>query len=293
MSAPICVQELSLALAHRWEPDRLFMFVFTAYLDESGTHDGSPVTVIGGLLARAEQWRGFERGFAQAQKTHGFHVWHSRKFKRRTGDFKGWKPEQCHALYWELAHLTGRGLTDGAVVTLSNADYETYYRAGDKPRRARLDTKYGLCFRLCLFHFLAQVLKRQHRKKLPLLHLVLEAGHKNYGDAERIFFELKASLESDGIHVLRTITKAEKDQCVQLMMADFTAHSEYVLETRRPHTRDMTSSPIPKGEVGISHIRPKPAELAKWRADAIERTAPRRQLNAASGLYPASKERPS
>jgi hypothetical protein len=40
-------------------PARLFMFVYTAYLDESGTHDGSPLTVLSGVLARAEQWRDF------------------------------------------------------------------------------------------------------------------------------------------------------------------------------------------------------------------------------------------
>jgi hypothetical protein len=29
--------------------------ILTAYLDESGTHDGSPVTVMGGMLANAQQ----------------------------------------------------------------------------------------------------------------------------------------------------------------------------------------------------------------------------------------------
>jgi hypothetical protein len=33
----------------------IFMFIYTAYLDESGTHDGSPITVMGGVLARAEK----------------------------------------------------------------------------------------------------------------------------------------------------------------------------------------------------------------------------------------------
>jgi hypothetical protein len=68
------VRELCLAITHRWEPERLFMFIYTAYLDESGTHDGSPLTVMGGVLARAEQWRDFEKKFAAVQSEYGFRV---------------------------------------------------------------------------------------------------------------------------------------------------------------------------------------------------------------------------
>jgi Protein of unknown function (DUF3800) len=100
------IESLCLGLAHRWEPELLFMFVFTGYLDESGTHGGSPATVMGGLLATAEQWQRFEAGFAKAQKRHGFRVWHSKIFRQRKGDFKGWTEEQRTKLYWELAQLT-------------------------------------------------------------------------------------------------------------------------------------------------------------------------------------------
>jgi hypothetical protein len=50
MNAPLhpsdFVGELCIALAHRWEPERLFMaLAYTGYLDESGTHEGSEVTI--------------------------------------------------------------------------------------------------------------------------------------------------------------------------------------------------------------------------------------------------------
>ena len=81
-------------------------------LDESGTHDGSPITVMGGLLARAEQWERFEKGFAELQRKHNFKVWHSKKFRQRKGDFKGWSDYQRTALYWDLARLTNHRLTE-------------------------------------------------------------------------------------------------------------------------------------------------------------------------------------
>jgi hypothetical protein len=110
------------------------MFVYTAYLDESGTHGGSPTTVIGGLLARAEQWERWENGFARLQNKHGFRVWHSKKFRQRKGDFKDWTVEQRSALYWDLAHLNAYGLTEAMAITLNNADYEKHYWSGPKPR---------------------------------------------------------------------------------------------------------------------------------------------------------------
>jgi hypothetical protein len=190
------------------------MLVFTGYLDESGTPSGSSVTVMGGLLARADQWDNFERKFARAQKDHGFEVWHTRKFKQGAGDFRGWTDEQRSALYWHLQQLTGWGLTDAVSMALDNASYEREYETGDKPRRARFDTRYGLCFRMCLHYFVSQVLKRQLRNRIPPLSIVLEAGHPNYGDAERIFLEAKKRFERDGIDVLRTIASAEKNAAV-------------------------------------------------------------------------------
>jgi hypothetical protein len=52
--------QLCVALNHRWEASGYFMFAYTAYLDESGTHDGSEITVMGGVLGRADQWKRFQ-----------------------------------------------------------------------------------------------------------------------------------------------------------------------------------------------------------------------------------------
>jgi len=272
------------------------VFIFTGYLDESGTHDGSPATVMGGLLARAEQWERWEKGFTRLQEKHGFQVWHSKKFKKKNGDFKGWSQEQCLALYSDLTHLNARGLTEAMAVTLNNADYEKHYRNGPKSNRARLDSKYGLCFRICLYHFVRLVFQRRHRKKVPLLHIVLEAGHNNYGDAERIFLEVKKDFEKHGNYMLGTITKAAKDSCGQLMMADFAAHGEYVVGRHIADSERQKLPPstkIPKGMTGWTNIRPTAEELAKERADRIKKATPKRTNSRPSKTADASEEQPS
>jgi hypothetical protein len=65
------------------------MFVYTAYLDESGTHGGSPITVMGGVLARAEQWRGFEKKFAAVQSQYGFKGLAHEKIQKEGWRFPG------------------------------------------------------------------------------------------------------------------------------------------------------------------------------------------------------------
>lgn len=272
------------------------MFVYTAYLDESGTHDGSPFTVMGGLLARADQWRGFEKKFGKVQSDYGFRVWHTKKFKKKTGDFKGWTDEKCHKLYWAMMKVTAYDLTDVVSLTLDNESYETDYKSGDWPRKARIDTKYGLCFRYCLVHFILEALKRKRRNRIPPLHIVLEAGHSNCGDAERIFLEEKALFERAGIPALKTLTVAKKDDCGQLMMADFAAHSEYILEkaerdTGVPRNRSNVAV-IPKGMTPSTHIQFTPQMLQNLRAEMIARYTPKKGP-AASGAPSADQRQPS
>ena len=251
------------------------MFVYTGYLDESGTHDGSAATVMGGLLAKADQWEQFQKKFDPNQKRARLRIFHTKKFKKKGGDFKGWTDPQCLALIGDLGQLTSAALTDGVAVSLHSDTYDRYYKGDGKPKKARLDSRYGLCFRLCLFHFMREAMKRKHRKKFPALHVVLEAGHRNFGDAERIFLEVKKEFDDLGCNMLRTITKAVKDECDPLMMADFVAHMTFLIQTTALAGGRPTppSQVIPRGATGITHFESTPEGLANIRADAIAKAS--------------------
>ena len=161
--------------------------------------------------------------------------------------------------------MTNRGLTDGVAIALDNDTYERAYKGDDKPKKVRLDSRYGLCFRMCLYHFILEAMKRKHRKKWPHLHVVMEAGHPNFGDAERIFLEVKKEFEGFDCDMVQTLSKADKDTCGQLMMADFVAHSTYMLENQSRLTgidRTPRNESIPKGWTGITHLQSTPQGLA-------------------------------
>jgi hypothetical protein len=113
-------------------------------------------------------------------------------------------------------------------------------------------------------------MKRQYRKRVPDLHIVIEEGHRNSGDAERIFLEVKKEFEDAGFNMLRTITKAAKDECDPLMMADFVAHSTFMVQTgATPEPTDFSSRPLPRGATGITHFESTPEGLANIREHVI------------------------
>jgi hypothetical protein len=194
-----------------------------------------------------------------------------------------------------MGAISARGLTDIVALTLDNASFEADYKAGELPRRARLDTKYGLCFRYCLVHFVQEVLKRRLRSRVPPLHIVLEVGHANFGDAERIFLEEKRIWVHAGRPILRTITKADKDDCGGLMLADFAAHSEYLLEKRELDTgapRNRAQAAAPRGMTPSTHIQFTPTMLRTLRAEIVERAAAKKGPNAPPVASLASVEKP-
>jgi hypothetical protein len=222
---------LCIALDHRWNPESSFV-ILRAYLDESGTHAGSVATVMGGLLGNAFQWERFDKRFRKLQKKFKFTVFHTKKFKNRDGDFKGWSREKQVALLDAMAETTdGEAFVSGVTFSLDNAEYERdMQRTANFPRKVRIPTKYGLCFLECLKHFVVEAENRQRNGKFPKLHIICESGAANAGDALRIFNEQKQLAERAGYPIMESLVFKDKEGCRPLMIADFLAHTRWLRE---------------------------------------------------------------
>jgi hypothetical protein len=142
---------------HRWEPERLFLLAYTAYFDESGTHDGEAVTIMGAVIGRADQWKEFGRKYNEIRRRHGFKVFHMKRFKAKSGDFRGWSDDQRATLFEEIRALTSFGLTDCVAIALDNETYKNTYRMAANKTKAQLDSAYGLCFRMCLYYLVVEI----------------------------------------------------------------------------------------------------------------------------------------
>jgi len=120
--------------------------LLTAYLDESGTHDTSPISIMAGYLGTAEQWGAFDAEWmALLQRAGVWHV-HAVDLFKRTRAFKGWPAEKVNAFAVQLDGVIARHLQLGFSVIVRDNDYRTIYAEGPKPRRSRLDSKMACAF---------------------------------------------------------------------------------------------------------------------------------------------------
>ena len=142
---------------------------------------------------------------------------------------------------------------------------------------------------MCLYKLISETAKRKFRKKIPDLHIVLEAGHPNSGDVKRIFGEIKKEFSGRGGEMLRTFTLADKGDCGPLMMADFVAHSRLELDRTAAAGFPMPNpAPIERGAGGVIHMEATAETLAQLRTDTLGKIRPNQSVSfATSGEQPS------
>jgi hypothetical protein len=199
--------------------------IFTYYMDEADTHGPSPTVIMAGFLGHAYQWNQFEKKLARLQDREGFRIFHAKDFKARRNEFAGWSDEKCDRLVLDITKLTLK-LTQGIATALTRERYLNEYRTSPIPKKLNLDSQYGVCFRSCLGHLLHLMQERGDRDRL---HVVLERGHPNANDCERIFNDIKRRWARAGNHVLGGFALENKNDCMPLMVADFLAAATSLL----------------------------------------------------------------
>jgi len=231
---------LAEALLHRKAPEALFM-ILTAYMDESGTHGPSAVSVMGACVADVRQWRKFEKRTLKLFRRYGVTVFHTIDLKRGDGDFRGWSVDKKIEFLDELAHIKNETMEFGYAVVLKHADYQEFYANRERPKKVVKDTKYAILFRAALAYTLQGILKipRWANVNDPIrVRVVMESGHPNAKDAVRLyeFFRSKGERTQDGLfagignRAFAGIAFESKDACLPLGIADLLAYNTYLVE---------------------------------------------------------------
>jgi len=214
--------------------------IFTAYFDESDTHGPSPTIILSAHVGHAFQWRRFQAKLDKIQKKYGFKIFHAKHFKAKAGEFAGWSDEKQSALIHDLVELVRKTLTGGLTVFLEHSRYINEYRAPPIPKKMHLDSQLGVCFRACMRHLIEIVENNNYRDRL---NIVMERGHPNVFDCERILNELRENYKIAGRDFIGTFTVASKGQCAPLMVADMlgSVHS-------------MARAAVSRGELDMSQF---------------------------------------
>src|SRR5262249_1516457 len=100
--------------------------LLTAYLDESGTHETSPISVMAGYLGTADQWRAFDADWTVQVQTAGLRHVHAVDLFKRKKQFKEWPAERVNALAVQLDGVIARHLQLGFSVIIRDNDYRKF-----------------------------------------------------------------------------------------------------------------------------------------------------------------------
>jgi hypothetical protein len=187
----------------------------------------------------------------------------------------------------EAADIALRHTLFGFTIMLRKREYDEFYIAGHRPREVPLDSQYGICFRACL-STVPQMIKDALPDKGNIdIYFVLESGHKNYGDAERIFHIVKKRGPPEIAKMLHTVSAGDKRDYPGLQAADVNAHTgfnsegladpgygkEVVYTVKEAKKVGKTKSPVFRMHV-------KPETLTKFKSfilDEIEEKTARRK----------------
>ena len=113
--------------------------IFTAYFDESGTHAGGA-----GFLGDRRQWQKFEKRAGKLFKRFRVDVFHTIDVRRSDKDFAGWSVDRKVEFLDEFQHVINETLESAVASFIRAKDYQ-YYCGLQRPKRARRESKYGIC----------------------------------------------------------------------------------------------------------------------------------------------------
>jgi hypothetical protein len=226
--------------------------IWTACIDEGGAHDG-PIMLMAGYIANTEQWDAFNQEWQRFLAAFGVQFSHGKDLEKGKKQFRGWPRERRKSFILEADRIVRAHLERGFTAVLRANDYGDIYANAPNPNTFRKDTKYGVLFRGCLSLIMSLVASEPEIARNSTVNFILERGHCNSADAERLFELAKKDLYPEWSHLLGSISFGEK-AVYGLQAADLLVYYSNILE-RKDHADQPTeieSSPY----VGLP---PKPS----------------------------------
>jgi hypothetical protein len=114
------------------QPDRLVV-VAVVYLNDSGTHDATPIITMAGYVFAARQWERFEREASRFLKQHGVPVFHAKVFNKwKQPPFRGWSLPKQLAFADGWLSIASEHALRGITVSLPKQAYDDTRKATKK-----------------------------------------------------------------------------------------------------------------------------------------------------------------
>ena len=130
-----------------------------AYLDESGTHKGSPLVVVAGYAGGHNEWRLFERSWRKKLIDYNIDFFHA-------------KNPKCDILRPHLVNEILKRKLYGVICAISPDEYNLY---ADNRFRSTIGNAYAACTYSCAL----EIAKIARNNELGKISIVIESGQPN------------------------------------------------------------------------------------------------------------------
>ncbi|MHB8483398.1 MAG: DUF3800 domain-containing protein [Nitrospiria bacterium] len=194
------------------------MAMITAYFDESGTHEGSPVTVVAGYVSTGEQWLKFDDEWKAILKDAEIPYFRMSLHQNRQDFYRNWDESKRNRILERLI-LTIRVRAQIPIsASVAKSDYQEVF--GESPEIS----PYTFCALQCLARIGEWAEKYNHDE--PIAY-VFESG----AGYNREFDKLREVLSGNETRKKRyrfgSITFVEKIKATPLQASDILAYEIY------------------------------------------------------------------
>jgi hypothetical protein len=192
-----------------------YAVVLKVFMDESGTHDGSPIVAVGAYLSRPKIWRSWTKEWNKAKRP--IKVFHATDCAGFFNEFKGWDKERRDPYVANLLPVLPRHDLAGIVVGI---DLNVFRAEVVKHPELRemFGEPYGACFQWAISIIMEYATGHGKGERMAFVHET-----NNYqAEALKAFNFVNENLNPRGIPM--TLAFGAKSDYVPLQAADVLAY---------------------------------------------------------------------
>jgi Protein of unknown function (DUF3800) len=205
-----------------------------AYMDESGTHDGSRVAVVGGCVAFGNEWSSWNSQWQPILQTPGDNkkalaYFHSKEAAHSSKEFYGWPKDEANSFALKLIPLINKHKIFNIAVAV---DMDAFNQIIVGETRERLEDPYYFGMLMCVHH-IADYIRHQVPRKTRVGY-VFEQNTKFERRAHEIFNNIKLKRDGARRFKMGALSFDDRINAPMLQAADIVAY-----ETHREMRRKL------------------------------------------------------
>jgi hypothetical protein len=213
-----------------------------AYLDESGTHAGSPIVTLAGYVSTEDRWQRFTAEWSAILHRFGANEFKTADWFSKKGEFNGWSDEIRYRLWHALARVIDKRVRFAVSVSVPVRDHERLTKPKLRKDSAFTDA-YCFGMQACV-----EIITTETRRRRERVEFVFDGGHHRQGLSARWFAEMVRRRQWIE-WVSPVFGHASSVECQALQAADAIAW------TTRKHLDDLLRDPAAKPRPELIRLR--------------------------------------